>query len=336
MLRIPVLIVSLLLTAAAAQDFALPEASADLRVVVLGDFNGSYGTVGYAPALTGLLQRLPAWQPDLVLLPGDLIAGQDHSLPSERFAEMWAGFDDQVAQPLRAAGIPHAAALGNHDGSSLRTADGFTFARERASASDYWLQQLADLRVAEHDTAGYPFNWSFSVGGLFVMIWDASSAMVTAEQLTWLHEQLASEAARTAGFRWLVGHLPLVGVAERRDRPGEVLANGSDLATELHAAGLDTYVSGHQAAWYPGELNGLELLMSGGLGGRRLIGGSAPVRSTVTVVDLWYSTGAVTYTTFDIISGETVQPTELPAELAAFGGQLRLSGRAWGSTQVER
>ncbi len=336
MFRIFALTVSLLLAAAHAQEFALPEAGAELRVVVLGDFNGPYGTVGYAPALARLVERIPSWQPDLVLLPGDLIAGQDHSLPAERFAGMWDGFDREVAQPLRQAGIPFAASLGNHDGSSLRTAAGFTFARERAAASDYWQRVRSDLLVREHDTAGFPFDWSFSVGGLFVIVWDASSAMVTSGQLEWLHEQLASEAALAADFRWLVGHLPLVGVAERRDRPGEVLSGGSELASELRAAGLDTYVSGHQAAWYPGELGGLELLMSGGLGGRRLIAGSAPVRSTVTVVDLWPSSGAVTYTTFDIMTGETVHPEELPAELAGFGGHVRLSGRARGGTHVER
>lgn len=330
------LLSALLLSAAYSQQFVLPEPTPELRVVVLGDFNGPYGTVGYPAALTGLIDRLPAWQPDLVLLPGDLIAGQDHSLPAERFAQMWAGFDGQVAGPLRSAAIPYAAALGNHDGSSLRTAAGFTFERERRSAAEYWQGARDGLLVAEHDTAGYPFNWSFSVGGLFVIVWDASSAMITADQLTWLHEQLASEAALSADFRWLVGHLPLVGVAERRDRPGEVLADGAALAAELHAAGLDTYVSGHQAAWYPAELGGLELLMSGGLGGRRLIAGSASVRSTVTVVDLWPSLGAVSYTTFDIHTGETVQPTELPAELAGHGGQLRLSARVWGSTTVRR
>lgn len=319
-----------------AQDFQLPERQPELRIVVLGDFNGPYGTVGYGTDVTRVMELLPSFSPDLVLLPGDLIAGQDHSLPDERFSEMWAGFDGSVVQPLRLAGIPFAAAMGNHDASSLRTAAGYTFSRERDSAATYWHGVRDGLGVSEVDMADYPFNFSFSLPGLFVIVWDASSAMITDRQHEWLQQQLAGEAAAAASFRWLVGHLPLAGMAERRDRAGEVIADGARLAAELAGSGLDTYVSGHQAAWYPGELNGLELLMSGGIGGRRLITGDAPVRSTVTVADLWPSTGEVRYTTFDIRSGETVQPSELPARIDAYGGELLLSGRAWDSTTGQR
>lgn len=329
-------LLTLLFSVSNAQGFLLPEPRGELRVVVVGDFNGPYGTVGYGPAVGALMDRLSGWNPDLVLLPGDLIAGQDHTLPLSRFAEMWAGFDNQIAAPLRSAGIPFAAAMGNHDASSLRTADGFTFERERAQAAAYWQQVRGDLRVTELDMDGYPFNWSFSAGGLFVIVWDASSAMVTDAQHEWLLDQLATGEAQAAPFRWLVGHLPLAGIAERRNRAGEVLAGGSELASKLHAAGLDTYVSGHQAAWYPAELNGLELLMSGGVGGRSLIAGTAPVRSTVTVADLWPQSGEVRYTTFDIQTGEAVHPSELPPEIEAYGGLLRLSARAWDSTTVER
>lgn len=319
----------LLLTAGStiAQGFSLPAAGPGLRVVVLGDFNGSYGTVGYGQVLRSLLARLPDWQPDLVLMPGDLIAGQDSSLPDERFTAMWAGFDLEVASVLRAAGIPFAAAMGNHDASSLRSGGSFTYGRERAAAERYWRSRPPALEFSEAETAaGFPFNWSFSTGDLFVIVWDASSAMVTAEQEEWLLAQLAGPEAQAARWRWLVGHLPLVGVAERRDRAGEVLAGGAELAARLAAAGLDTYVSGHQGAWYPGELNGLQLLMSGGIGGRRLISGDAPVRSTVTVVDL--HAGDAVWTTFDAVTGERVDPAELPELINGFGGTVRLSARA--------
>lgn len=318
-----------------AQQFQLPE-QPELRIVVLGDFNGPYGTIGYGTDLMRVMELLPSFQPDLVLLPGDLIAGQDHSLSDEHFSAMWAGFDEQVLQPLKQLGIPFAATMGNHDASSLRTQDGYTFARERESAATFWHGVRTDLGVTEVDMADYPFNYSFSLPGLFVIVWDASSAMISDQQHDWLQQQLAGEAAGAASFRWLLGHLPLVGVAERRDRAGEVIAAGAALAAELALAGLDTYVSGHQAAWYPGELAGLELLMSGGIGGRRLITGNAPVRSTITVADLWPSNGQVRYTTYDIRSLETVQPSELPVRIDAYGGELQLSGRAWDSTTVQR
>ncbi len=313
---------------ALATDFPLPEQRGDLRVLVLGDFNGPYGTVGYSSRLLGLLERVADFDADLVLLPGDLIAGQDHSLPDGRFSEMWAGFDAEVATALELAGLPFAAALGNHDGSSLRSEAGVTFARERDAAATYWLSARDRLGLAPADISDYPFNWSFTFGELFVVVWDASSAMITEAQREWLWQELAGEQAQAAAFRWLVGHLPLVGVAERRDRPGEVIADGARLARELVAAGVDTYVSGHQAAYYPGELEGLQLLMSGGIGGRALISGGVPVRSTVTLVDLWTGSGEVSYTTYDIASGQTVAATELPQVLDAFGGTIRRSVRA--------
>lgn len=326
--RLLLLLLTVLAAPAAASGFELPAERGELRVLVLGDFNGPYGSTTYGSQLHGLLQQVASFDADLVLLPGDLIAGQDQSLPAERFAEMWAGFDAAVAAPLRQAGLPYAAALGNHDGSSLRSAGVYTFARERDAAAAYWGPQPDWLGLTALDAADYPFNWSFALKELFVIVWDASSAMITDSQLDWLFGQLASEAARSAQFRWLVGHLPLVGIAERRDRPGEVLAGGAQLARELVEAGLDTYVSGHQAAWYPAEFEGLQLLMSGGLGGRALIGGNAPVRSTVTLVDLWPASGAVSYTTYDLASGETVSALELPQVLDAFGGTIRRSVRA--------
>ncbi len=316
-----------LLGTVAAQGFQLPAVSGDtLRVVILGDFNGSYGTVGYSGQVRDLLARIPGWEPGLVLLPGDLIAGQDRSLPETRFGEMWAGFDAQIAQPLREAGIPFAAAMGNHDASSLRSGGSFTYGRERLAAADYWESVRADLGVSGGDMSGYPFDWSFRLGGLFVIILDASSATLDPNQLEWLFGQLASEAARGADHRWLVGHLPLFGVAERRASAGEVLAGGAELARNLQAAGLDTYVSGHQGAWYPAEFEGLELLMTGGVGGRRLIQGTAKVRSTVTVVDI--SGTQVSYTTFDLSGGAPVPAGELPESIDAYGGRINRSGRA--------
>lgn len=327
MLRFMLTVLLLASGAVLAAGFSLPAPGPGLRIVVLGDFNGTYGTVGYGQVLRSLLARLPDWQPDLVIMPGDLIAGQDASLPADRFSAMWAAFDAGIAAVLREAGIPYAAAMGNHDASSLRSGGSFTFARERTAAEQYWRSQPPALQYREAETVpGFPFNWTFSAADLFVIVWDASSAMVTAEQEAWVMAQLASPEAQAARWRWLVGHLPLVGVAERRDRAGEVLAGGADLAARLAAAGLDTYVSGHQGAWYPGELNGLQLLMTGGIGGRRLISGDAPVRSTVTVVDLG-SDDAV-WTTFDAVSGERVDPGELPAVIEGYGGTVRLSARA--------
>ena len=295
------------------------------RMVAFGDFNGPYGTAGYRTAVLDALNGIIALQPDLVLFTGDLIAGQDRNLPADRFAEMWQAFDEQIAAPLRAAGIAHAATLGNHDGSSLLDGGEFSYARERAAAADYWNGRLAQLGVTPLDVAGYPFNWSFSAGGVFVMVWDASSSQLAPDATAWVLEQLASPAAAQATQRLLLGHLPLFGISEGRDRPGEVLPDGAGLATRLAAAGLDTYVSGHQAAWYPGSHAGLELLMNGGIGARRLLGTDLAPQSGISIMDI--GPDGISYSGVNPETLTPLDPLQLPASLDAFGGTVYLSCR---------
>ncbi|MFB9995044.1 hypothetical protein ACFFLM_24140 [Deinococcus oregonensis] len=71
------LVLPLLLSATPA-----PSAAPDLlRVAVLSDFNGSYGSLTSPPALNSSLRRIiNTWKPDFVLSAGDLIAGQKASL----------------------------------------------------------------------------------------------------------------------------------------------------------------------------------------------------------------------------------------------------------------
>ena len=58
----------------------------ELRVVLLSDFNGSYGATDYSPAVARVHQAPPSevWQPDLFLSAGDVVAGQKTSLPDAR------------------------------------------------------------------------------------------------------------------------------------------------------------------------------------------------------------------------------------------------------------
>jgi hypothetical protein len=122
----------------AARDEAVPDPPrGDVRVVVFGDVNGAYGDLAYPSAVPRVVSAVvEVWRPELVLLPGDLVAGQDRSLPDDRFEAMWQSFDATIAAPLRAAGIAYVAAMGNHDASSLRDRGGsFAFARERDAAA---------------------------------------------------------------------------------------------------------------------------------------------------------------------------------------------------------
>jgi len=337
-LRTTILVALALLAGATRAQTGTPSAldppRGDVRLVVLGDFNGPYGAVDYpAPLARAMAAIVDVWLPDLLLSPGDVIAGQDRDLPDDRFAAMWAGFDEAVVEPLRAACVPYAVAMGNHDASSQRSGGEYVFARDRQAAADYWSAHAPELSYQDRD--GYPFDYSFThavntvaTAELFVIILDAASSAVTSEQRAWLAAQLSSPAAADAAARIVVGHLPLVPVSQGRDGPGEYLREGLALAAVLAAGSVDLYVSGHHAAYYPGRLGDVELLFAGGIGGRRLLGSSLAPRSTVTVVDMWFGGPAApptfAYTTFDLASMGEVDPGELPAAI----GAVVLSGRA--------
>ena len=296
----------------------------DVRVVVLSDFNPSYGETAYSPQVAKVVRAITEmWQPDLFLSAGDLVGGQKTSLPDERFAQMWAAFDDTVAAPLRGANIPYAVTMGNHDGSSLRdSSGGFVYGRERDAARAYWQQTQAETQLTLQDGADFPFNYSFIFEGVFFAVWDASSATITDTQLAWLQGELASEEARAAPLRVLVGHLPLYGVSDEKNRPGEVLTSGDALRRTLETLGVDLYISGHHAAYYPAKVGSLTLLNTGGVGARRLLGGDAPPQSAVTVLDIEFDPLELRLTTFDTTTFQEIPLARLPERLDGLNGTL--------------
>lgn len=314
----------------AAHDGALHDPPrGDVRAVVFGDFNGPYGSLTYPPAMARVVAAIvDVWRPEVVLMPGDLVAGQDRSLPIDRFAAMWEAFDVAVAAPLRSAGIPYVAAMGNHDASNLRGPDGsFAFARERDAAAVYWSRPEHWHGLDAVDVAAAPFTFALRLGPLLVVAIDASGPVVDDAQRAWLAGVLASAPAREASVRLVMGHLPLVGIAVGRDRQGEVVWEAASLRDLMLEHGVDGYVSGHQAAYYPGRWEGLELLFSGGIGGRALRNWDAPPRSAVTIVDMWLEPLVVRYTTFDPAGFQPFPATALPARIDGYGGVVERSAR---------
>ncbi len=297
----------------------------DVRIVVLSDFNGSYGSLSYSPQVERVLDEITqTWQPDLLLSAGDVVGGQSTSLPDERFTEMWRAFDAQVAAPLREAGIPYAFATGNHDGSSLRSENSFVFQRERDAARSYWRGPLHEANLPYQNRENFPFNYSFTFREVFIVVWDASSATLTQEQRGWLERELTSPTAKAAKLRVLLGHLPFYGVSEEKNEPGEVLENGDTLRERLEQLGLDLYISGHHAAYYPAKVGEVTLLHSGGIGARRLLGGEAEPRSAVSVVDIDFDTESphLRLTTFDTATFEKIALESLPERLEGLNGPL--------------
>ena len=296
----------------------------DVRIVVLSDFNGSYGSLSYPSQVTQILDRVAkTWRPDLFLSAGDVIGGQNTSLPPERFAQMWRVFDAEIATPLRRANIPYAFGVGNHDGSSLHTGGKFVFQRERDAARSYWRQPLYENNLPYQSRDDFPFNYSFTFGEIFIAVWDASSAQITNEQKAWLAGELESPAAQSAKLRVLLGHLPLYGVSEEKNRLGEVLENGDALRKWLGQRGLDLYVSGHHAAYYPAKVEEVTLLHSGGIGARRLVGSDAEPRSSVSVLDIdLEDLPRFRLTTFEVGTLEPIPLQSLPERLEGLNGTL--------------
>lgn len=298
----------------------------DRRLVVISDLNGPYGSIGYRPEVARGVALIRSWRPDLVLCGGDLVAAQKDGLGAARLASMWAGFDQQVLVPIRAAGVPVAFTLGNHDASNIRSASGgWRFADDRQAAARFWQPRRDGLGLQLLDAAGFPFRYTALHDGLFLAVLDASGPVLGEEQLAWLQRSLSSSAARGARSRIVMGHLPLVGIARGREQLSEVLQQAAALRALLERHGVGTYVSGHQHAWYPGRLGRLDLLCCGALGDgpRRLLGSAQPPVQTLTVWDLFLERGVSVFTTLDMRTLRPVPPASLPPVIEGPTGRLR-------------
>lgn len=320
-----ILVLALLTILSAANGQLFDPARGELRFVVFNDFNSSYGQTSYVPAVLQAVELIgEVWLPDLVLGAGDLVAGQSRLLPDDSFEEMWAAFDRYIAEPLRRAGIPYAFAMGNHDASSLRRADGaYLFRREREAARSYWQQPMYHTNLAYLDRSDFPFHYSFTFGPVFIAVWDASSAQLKPEQLTWLEQELSRPEAAGAALRLVMGHLPLYGVAVGRNLAGEVLPDGDAIRDLLESHAVDTYISGHHHAYYPGRRGALNLLNTGGVGPRPLLGAPLRSRTTLTLMDIDLEPVQVRYTTFDIATWRVIDIEDLPEHIDGVGGTIR-------------
>ncbi len=294
------------------------------RLVLISDLNASYGSTTYIAEVHRGVALIPPLRPDLVICAGDMVAGQKAELGRQRLAAMWAGFDRSVLAPLRSASLPFAPAMGNHDASGARSASGFLFADDRAEAARFWRARRDALGLSFIDSGNFPFHYAIRQDDVFVMVWDASTAQVPAEQLRWAERILAGPAARSASRRLVVGHLPLRAVSQGRDRPGEVLAQAAALQQLLERHGVEAYVSGHQHAYFPARLGQLDLFQLGAMGSgpRRLLGQTTTPFQTLTVLDLVGSPPRLVDTSFDLRTLRRIDPQRLPRSLSDAAGRV--------------
>lgn len=297
----------------------------DVRIVVISDLNSQYGSTDYDPEVDQAIALIPGWQPDLVLCGGDMIAGQSPSLSRAQIEAMWQAFDQHVAAPLRQAKIPYGFTLGNHDASgALGFQNQFLYQKERDLAADYWQDPAHNPGVNFVDRSGFPFYYSFAQNDLFFLVWDASTHLIPAKQLTWAEQSLSSPQAQQAKLRIAIGHLPLYGITVGRDEPGEYLERADQLRALLEKYNVHTYISGHDHGYYPGHVGKLQTLQCGilGSGMRPLLVGNLPPQKTLTVMDVNLVAADTVYTTYNAMTMKVIDQQTLPRLIPAPNGKV--------------
>jgi hypothetical protein len=295
----------------------------DVRIAVISDLNSQYGSTEYEPEVHRAIALIPAWQPDLVLCSGDMVAGQSLRLSDAQIQTMWAGFDQAIGAPLRRAKLPLGFTLGNHDGSGAIGNNGRrTFERDRLAAKTYWNYPSHTPHLNFVDRAQFPFFYTFVQKDIFYLVWDASTAAISAQQLGWAEKSLASPVAQQARLRIVIGHLPLYAVAVGRDKPGEYLEQADELRLLLEKYRVHTYISGHDHAYFPGHRGQLQLLQTGALGSgpRRWLNSTLTPRKTLTVVDVMLKDASTHYTTYDMATQQVFDYRILPRAITAPNG----------------
>ncbi|WP_167853542.1 metallophosphoesterase family protein [Roseovarius aestuariivivens] len=247
-----------------------------VRIVVVSDLNGSYGSTTYGSDVHRAIRATIALEPDLVLSTGDMVAGQRRPHLSEaEIRAMWRGFHNAVTDPLAAAGIPLAVTPGNHDGSAY---PGFEL--ERRIYREEWLARRPDLAFVGPDT--YPFFYGFDIGPARVVSLDATRVgHLDPAQMDHL-----SSVFRGAGpTRIVFSHIPLWPFAINRET--EIIGD-PELESLLERVEIDLHLSGHHHAFYPGFLDAFSVVSQAELGGgaRRLIGTRTRAPSAITVLDI--------------------------------------------------
>lgn len=296
----------------------------DTRIAVISDLNSGLGAADYQWQVDSIIQRIPRlWKPDLVISGGDMVAGMGIS-DTAHLRRMWNGFEKHVAGPLRQAEIPFAFTLGNHDGPR-------SYPIERQVAQEFWNRPQSHPGIEFVDRKFFPNYYSFVLDDIFFVSWEASSSKITEENLQWMKAEFEKPEARNAKYRFLLGHMPLYGVAQERDSRGNVLDNPERIQQLLEQFQVHTYISGHQHAFYPGKRGNLHLLNAGaaGSGARPWLTMDLDPANTITIMDVFYEQDSIAYTTYEIKEREAqnmtiFDPSVLPsAMLGVNGHQIR-------------
>lgn len=283
-----------------------------LRVVVISDLNGSYGSTSYSNRVPVAIQQIIALKPDLVISTGDMVAGQRKPVLSENDVRaMWDAFHREVSDPLAEAGIPLAVTPGNHDASAYGGFEG-----ERRIFGEEWVARKPDLRFT--DDAGYPFFYAFEMEGVRFASLDATTlGPLRGDQMARLSKVMAG-----SGPAVTFSHLPLWPFAQKRER--EIIGDPA-LEALYHELGVDLHLSGHHHAFYPGWKDGVAYVSQACLGGgpRLLIGDNSRSDHSFTVIE--FKNGELgSVTAYEGPDFRTpIDPRSLPSQIRSDKAVLR-------------
>jgi len=284
-----------------------------LQVAVISDLNGSYGSTDYQSDVADAVAAIIDLGPDLVLVTGDMVAGQRKPALSEpEIRAMWQAFHAVVTDSLDTAGIPVAITPGNHDASAYTG-----FEKERKIYGEEWRARRPDVAFAGLD--GYPFFYAFDLDGVrFVSLDVTTVGPLDATQMSGL-----DKAVNGAGpLRIAFSHLPLWEFAQ--DRETEIIGDPA-LAEQFDALGVDLHLSGHHHAFYPGASDGIAYVSQACLGAspRRLINVEQRGPRGFTLLDIDVEAGKIEVG-FRAAPGfdQTFDMTELPERIEGFDATL--------------
>ncbi len=246
----------------------------NLRVAVISDLNGSYGSTRYSPRVAAAVDRIIALAPDLVISTGDMVAGQRRPVLSEpEVRAMWEAFHAEVTEPLNRVGIPLVVTPGNHDASAYGG-----FEAERAIFAEQWRAMKPMLDYI--DDGDYPFFYAFEMGGIRFASLDATTlGPLRGDQMKRL-----SKAMKGSGPAVTFSHLPLWPFAQSRER--EIIGDPA-LEALYHELDVDLHLSGHHHAFYLGWKDGVAYVSQACLGGgtRVLIGDTVRSERSFTILE---------------------------------------------------
>ncbi|MEL6471457.1 MAG: metallophosphoesterase, partial [Cyanobacteria bacterium J06623_4] len=144
----------------------------DIRFVVISDLNSAYGSTDYRREVIEGVTLLPDWQPDMVICAGDMVAGQSINLSVAEIEAMWTAFDEKVLSHIRAAGLPFALTVGNHDASSYQNENGeFLYILDRQATTKFWEGHQTDTDLTFIEASGFPYYYSFKQNNIFFLTW---------------------------------------------------------------------------------------------------------------------------------------------------------------------